>query len=87
MTGISLAPIGMLLLVACLIAMISRRLGLPYSVGLAGAGSTFAEIEALNYGHIWPYEHAGGELHVVLFDNDYRDNKGPGTHFCVVPAP
>lgn len=42
MTGISLAPIGMLLLVACLIAMISRRLGLPYSVGLAGAGLLIA---------------------------------------------
>lgn len=56
-------------------------------VGVGGAGGTIAEIEALNYGHIWPYEHAGGELRVVLFDNDYRDNKGPGTHFCVVPAP
>jgi len=38
MTGISLAPIGMLLLVACLIAMLSRRLGLPYIVGLVVAG-------------------------------------------------
>lgn len=55
-------------------------------VGIGGAGSSIAEIEALNYGHIWPYEHAGGELHVVLIDNDYRDNKG-GTRFCVVPAP
>jgi hypothetical protein len=55
-------------------------------VGIVGAGSTIAEIEALNYGHVWPYEHAGGELHVVLFDNDYRDNKG-GTRFCVVTAP
>ncbi len=44
MTGISLAPIGMLLLVACLIAMISRRLGLPYSVGLVGAGLLIALI-------------------------------------------
>ena len=34
MTGISLAPIGFLLLVACVIAMLSRRLGLPYIVGL-----------------------------------------------------
>ncbi len=33
-----LAPIGLLLLVACLIAMISRRLGLPYIVGLLIAG-------------------------------------------------
>ena len=38
MTGISLAPIGALLLVACLIAMLSRRLGLPYIVGLVVAG-------------------------------------------------
>src|SRR3954447_3943460 len=38
MTGVSLAPIGMLLLVACLIAMLSRRLGLPYIVGLVVAG-------------------------------------------------
>jgi Kef-type K+ transport system membrane component KefB len=29
MHGITLAPIGILLLVACLIAMLSRRLGLP----------------------------------------------------------
>ena len=38
MTGISLAPIGFLLLVACVIAMLSRRLGLPYIVGLVVAG-------------------------------------------------
>src|SRR3954471_1904565 len=42
MTGLSLAPIGMLLLVACLIAMISRRLGLPYIVGLVVAGFLIA---------------------------------------------
>jgi monovalent cation:H+ antiporter, CPA1 family len=38
MTSVSLAPIGILLLVACLIAMLSRRLGLPYIVGLVVAG-------------------------------------------------
>src|SRR5256885_1112468 len=38
MTGVSLAPIGILLLVACLIAILSRRLGLPYIVGLVVAG-------------------------------------------------
>lgn len=38
MTGVSLAPLGVLLLVACLIAMITRRLGLPYIVGLVVAG-------------------------------------------------
>lgn len=42
MDGITLAPIGVLLLVACLIAMLSRRLGLPYIVGLVGAGFLIA---------------------------------------------
>src|SRR5438270_6552548 len=42
MTGITLAPIGVLLLVACLIAMLSRRLGLPYIVGLVIAGFLIA---------------------------------------------
>ena len=44
MDGIALAPIGLLLLVACLIAMISRKLGLPYSVGLVAAGLLIALI-------------------------------------------
>lgn len=38
MTSVSLAPIGALLIVACLIAMLTRRFGWPYSVGLAAAG-------------------------------------------------
>ncbi len=42
MDGVSLAPIGILLLVACLIAMLSRRLGLPYIVGLVVAGLLIA---------------------------------------------
>jgi CPA1 family monovalent cation:H+ antiporter len=42
MDGIALAPIGALLLVACLIAMLSRRLGLPYIVGLVVAGFLIA---------------------------------------------
>lgn len=42
MDGISLAPIGLLLLVACLIAMLTRRLGLPYNVGLVIAGFLIA---------------------------------------------
>jgi CPA1 family monovalent cation:H+ antiporter len=42
MDGISLAPIGLLLLVASLIAMLSRRLGLPYIVGLVIAGFLIA---------------------------------------------
>ena len=42
MDGIALAPIGALLLVACLIAMLTRRLGLPYIVGLVVAGFLIA---------------------------------------------
>lgn len=38
MTEVPLAAIGILLLVACLIAMLSRKLGLPYIVGLVVAG-------------------------------------------------
>jgi CPA1 family monovalent cation:H+ antiporter len=42
MDGVSLAPIGVLLLVSCLIAMLTRRLGLPYIVGLLVAGFLIA---------------------------------------------
>ncbi|HEX6661048.1 MAG TPA: cation:proton antiporter, partial [Sphingomicrobium sp.] len=42
MTHASLAPIGILLLVACIIAMLTRRLGLPYIVGLVVAGFLIA---------------------------------------------
>ena len=42
MTGVTLAPFGILLLVACVIAMLSRRLGLPYIVGLVLAGLLIA---------------------------------------------
>ena len=42
MEGVSLAPLGVLLLVACLIAMLTRRLGLPYIVGLVAAGFLIA---------------------------------------------
>ncbi len=42
MDGVSLAPIGVLLLVACLIAILMRRLGLPYIVGLVVAGFLIA---------------------------------------------
>lgn len=38
----SLAAVGMLLLIACLIAMLTRKLGLPYSVGLVVAGFAVA---------------------------------------------
>ena len=42
MDSVALAPLGVLLLVACLIAMLSRRLGLPYIVGLVVAGFLIA---------------------------------------------
>ncbi|NUR11772.1 MAG: sodium:proton antiporter, partial [Bradyrhizobium sp.] len=42
MAEVSLALIGFLLLIACLIAMVSRRLGLPYIVGLVVAGFLIA---------------------------------------------
>lgn len=42
MNAVPLAPIGVLLLVACLIAMLTRRLGLPYIVGLVVAGFLIA---------------------------------------------
>ena len=42
MTGLSLGPLGLLLLVACLIAMVTRKLGLPYIVGLVVAGFLIA---------------------------------------------
>jgi len=42
MTETVLAPIGMLLLAACLMAMLSRRLGLPYIVGLVITGFLIA---------------------------------------------
>lgn len=42
MSGSTLAPIGALLIIACLIAMVTRRFGWPYSVGLAAAGMGIA---------------------------------------------
>ena len=42
MDSISLIPIGALLLVSCLIAILTRRLGLPYTVGLLIAGFLIA---------------------------------------------
>lgn len=44
MEDLSLAPIGLLLLVASLIAIGTRRVGLPYSVGLVAAGVAIAFI-------------------------------------------
>lgn len=46
MSGEALAPIGVLLVVACLIAMLCRRLGLPYIVGLVIAGIGIALLPA-----------------------------------------
>jgi len=42
MSEVVIAPIGILLLVACLIAMLCRRIGLPYIVGLVVAGFLIA---------------------------------------------
>lgn len=54
--------------------------------GIVGFGGTIAEVEAANRGHTWPLEHAGGELYVTLYDDDYRDNSGPGSRFCITAA-
>ena len=42
MPELTLVPVGVLLLVACLIAIISRQSGFPYSVGLVAAGLLIA---------------------------------------------
>ena len=57
-------------------------------VGLVGFGAsgTVTEVEEANRGHTWPLEHAGGELYVTLYDDDFRDNSGPGSRFCVAAA-
>lgn len=46
MTGFTLPNLGLLLLLASLVAMISRRLRLPYSVGLVAAGAALALLPA-----------------------------------------
>jgi hypothetical protein len=56
-------------------------------VGIVGAGGTLAQVEAANRGHTWPLTHAGGELYVTLYDDDYHDNVGPGSRFCISAAP
>lgn len=47
MNGNVLAPIGALLIVACLIAILTRRFGWPYSVGLAVAGVGIASLPSV----------------------------------------
>jgi CPA1 family monovalent cation:H+ antiporter len=42
MNGIDLPLFGLLLFIACLVAMVTRRLGLPYSAGLVTAGILLA---------------------------------------------
>jgi CPA1 family monovalent cation:H+ antiporter len=44
LSGNALAPIGALLIIACLIAMLTRRFGWPYAVGLAAAGIGIASL-------------------------------------------
>jgi hypothetical protein len=51
-------------------------------------GGTIANIEEKNKGHTWPLTHVEpAELWVVLYDDVYGDNKGPGVHYCITPAP
>ena len=51
-------------------------------------GGTIANIEEKNKGHTWPLTHVeSAELWVVLYDDIYGDNEGPGVHYCIVPAP
>jgi len=38
MQHVDIVTLGLLLLVACLVAMLCRRIGLPYAVGLVAAG-------------------------------------------------
>jgi hypothetical protein len=54
--------------------------------GIVGSGGSIAEVEAANRGHTWSFEHAGGELRITLFDDDYHDNSGPGSRFCITKA-
>ncbi len=58
-------------------------------VGLVATspGATIAQVERANRGHTWPFEHAGGELEITLYDDDYHDNSGPGSRFCIVAKP
>jgi CPA1 family monovalent cation:H+ antiporter len=38
MSSWSFSSVGLILIVACVVAMVTRRIGLPYSVGLVVAG-------------------------------------------------
>ena len=49
-------------------------------------GGTLAEVENANRGHTWPLKHSGGELFIALYDDDYHDNVGPGSRFCITAA-
>jgi hypothetical protein len=50
---------------------------------IIGPSGTIAQVEEANRGHTWPLQHAGGELSITLLDDDYRDNSGPGSRFCI----
>ena len=52
-----------------------------------GATASVAEVENANRGHSWPLVHAGGELFITLYDDDYHDNSGPGSRLCIAAAP
>jgi hypothetical protein len=49
-------------------------------------GGTLAAVEAANRGHTWKLKHTGGELFIALYDDDYHDNVGPGSRFCLTAA-
>jgi hypothetical protein len=51
--------------------------------GIVASGGSIVEVEDANRGHSWPLEHAGGELSITLYDDDYHDNEGPGARFCI----
>lgn len=49
-------------------------------------GDSVAAVEAANRGYSWPLQHAGGELHIALYDDYFGDNSGPGTELCLTAA-
>jgi hypothetical protein len=56
--------------------------------GIVGSGGTIAEVEDANRHHTWPLTHnVDAELRITLYDDDYHDNVGPGSRFCIKAAP
>jgi hypothetical protein len=61
----------------------TTRVWLDSNGTFGGVGWSVADVERANAGHTWSIEHAGGPLFITYVDNDYSDNQGPGTRFCV----